>query len=88
MPKSRYKSELARVVLNELGNYMDAEINNRSFGATDEHDTDWSMQSACFRENRDALEILLEDDNGNRRGVAIKLTVDDYQVLPAKGATS
>ena len=77
------KTTIAERVLQELGAYLDNEVNNRNLTVSDEREDEWSLDSACFRTEKGDLEILLT--NGNlRHGVSIKLSVEADQRLPSK----
>lgn len=56
----------------EVGNYLDNELNSRDF-AVDAEGVQWSVTSAFYA--NDEVQMLLTNENGDRRGVSVKLTV-------------
>jgi len=70
--------KIGTVVANEVGQYTEAELNNRLFEVEIDNVV-WTAESAVFEEGE--LQMRLSNDRGETRGVSIKLVVKSEEKL-------
>lgn len=70
--------KIGTVVANEVGQYIEAELNNRAFEVVTEDEV-WTAESAVFEEGE--LQLRLTNEADKTRGVILKLVVKSDEKL-------